>query len=151
MEPVALLDSGVWVACFLEEDLFHAKADQLIRRLLSTPTTILVPEVLRAEIFNVVMRESLSQDRIKSINEQLRTLFPTVQFRQGDPKFWNEFMPQQFSRLFLKTMDFLVASYALYWEVEAFYSFDEKLNQALRRIKPEIVKLKIRRGRVVEV
>lgn len=40
--------------------------------------------------------------------------------------------------------------YTLYWEVEAFYSFDEKLNKARRRVKPEIVKLKIRRGRVIE-
>ncbi|MCI0698937.1 hypothetical protein L0337_43915 [candidate division KSB1 bacterium] len=60
-------------------------------------------------------------------------------------------MPEQLPRLFLKTMDFIVACYTLYWEVEAFYSFDEKLNKAMRRIKPEIVKLKIRRGSVIEV
>jgi len=151
MEQATLLDSGVWVACFLQDDIFHPKADQLVRRLLATPATIVVPEILRAEILNVVLRESLNQDKLKSINERFTAFSPVVQFRQGDPKFWNEFMPKQFSRLFLKTMDFLVASYALYWEVEAFYSFDEKLNQALRRIKPEIVKLKIRRGRVIEV
>ncbi|MDZ7343118.1 MAG: hypothetical protein ONA90_01245 [candidate division KSB1 bacterium] len=48
-------------------------------------------------------------------------------------------------------MDFLIVCYGLYWKVEAFYSFDEILNQALRRVNPEIVKLKIRQGRVIEV
>jgi hypothetical protein len=98
-----------------------------------------------------VFHRSLDKNKVKFVDDKFRALSPVVQFRQGDPKFWNEFMPKQFSRLFLKTMDFLVASYALYWEVEAFYSFDENLNKALRRIKPEIVKLKIRRGRVIEV
>jgi len=46
-------------------------------------------------------------------------------------------------------LDFIVASYALYWNVEAFYSFDEKLNRAVRRVKPEIVKIKIKRGKVI--
>jgi predicted nucleic acid-binding protein len=151
MEHIALLDSGVWAAGFLKKDMFHATADNLISRLLSAQTILVVPEIVRAEVLNVVLHKLLNQGELKSINEQFRTLSPFVQFRQGDPKFWNEFMPQQFSRLFLKTMDFLVASYTLYWQVEAFYSFDEKLNQALRRIKPEIVMLKIRRGRVIEV
>jgi len=47
-------------------------------------------------------------------------------------------------------MDFIVASSALYWEVDEFYSFDEKLKRALRRIKPEIVKLKIKQSRVIQ-
>jgi len=150
MEHIALLDSGVWAAGFLKKDMFHATADNLISRLLSAQTILVVPEIVRAEVLNVVLHKSLNQSELKSINEQFRTLSPFVQFRYGDPKFWNEFVPLQLSRLFLKTMDFLVASYALYWEVEAFYSFDENLNKALRRIKPEIVKLRIRRGRVIE-
>jgi hypothetical protein len=63
---------------------------------------------------------------------------------------WDEILFANFPRLFLKPMDFIVASCALYWEVDEFYSFDEKLNRALRRIKPEIVKLKIKHGRVVQ-
>lgn len=151
MGKLTLLDSGVWVACFLQEDIFHAEANQLIRRLLSAHAIIVVPEILRAEALNVVLRESLDKNRLKSINERFWAMAPGVQFRFGDARFWNEFVPLQLSRLFLKTMDLLVACYALYWDVEAFYSFDEKLNKTLRRIKPEIVKLKIRRGRVVEV
>lgn len=151
MGKFSILDTGVWVAFFLKEDEFHAEADQLISRLLATQTTIVVPEILRAEVLNVVLRESLDKNRLQSVNEQFWSLAPAAQFRYGDAKFWNDFVPEQLSRLFLKTMDFLVACYTLYWEVDAFCSFDEKLNQAMRRIKPEIVKLKIRRGRVVEV
>jgi predicted nucleic acid-binding protein len=151
MEHIALLDSGVWVAGFLKKDVFHAAAEKLISRLLSAKTTIVVPEIVRAEVLNVVLHKSLNFDELKSIHEQFRTLSPFVQFRHGDAKFWNDFVPEQLSRLFLKTMDFIVACHTFYWKVEAFYSFDEKLNKALRRIKPEIVKLKIRRGRVIEV
>ncbi|MGH7595778.1 MAG: PIN domain-containing protein [bacterium] len=151
MGKLTLLDTGVWVACFLQEDIFHAEADQLIRRLISAQTIIVVPEILRAEVLNIVLRESLDKNRLKSINERFWSMAPGVQFRHGGIQFWNEFVPEQLSRLFLQTMDFLVACYTLYWEVEAFFSFDEKLNKAMRRIKPEIVKLKIRRGRVIEV
>jgi predicted nucleic acid-binding protein len=148
---IVLFNSGVWAANFMARDEFNATADKLVARFISNQTTILVPEIVRAEVLNVVFHRSLDKNQIKFVDDKFQALSPVVQFRQGDPKFWNEFMPQQFSRLFLKTMDFLVASYAFYWEVEAFYSFDEKLNIALRRIKPEIVKLKIRRGRVIEV
>jgi hypothetical protein len=110
-----------------------------------------VPEIIRAEVLNVVLHKSLDQSQIKFVDDRFRALAPAVQLRYGDIKFWSESVPSNFLRLFLKTMDFLVACYTLYWEVEAFYSFDEKLNKAMRRIKPEIVKLKIRRGRVVEV
>jgi predicted nucleic acid-binding protein len=151
MGRIALLDTGVWAAGLLKEDMFHKAADKLIVRLLSSQTTILVPEIVRAEVLNVVLHKALDQNRVKSINEQFWGLAPQVQFRQGGTNFWNEFVPEQLSRLFLKTMDFLVACYALYWEVEEFYSYDEKLNRAMRRIKPEIVKLKIRRGKVFEV
>jgi len=151
MEKVALLDSGVWAANFLERDDFNAVADKLIVRLIANQTSILVPEIVRAEVLNVVLHRSLDKNKVKFVEDRFRALSSVVQFRHGDPKFWNEFMPQQFSRLFLKTMDFLVACYALHWEVDAFYSLDEKLNKALRRIKPEIVKLKIRHGRVIEV
>jgi predicted nucleic acid-binding protein len=68
---------------------------------------------------------------------------------QAEIKFWDEILPANFPRLFLKSMDFIVASCALYWEVDEFYSFDEKLNKALRRVKPEIVKLKIKHGRAM--
>ena len=148
---IVLFDSGIWAANFMERDVFNATADKLVARFISNQTVILVPEIVRAEVLNVVFRRALDKSKVKFVDDRFRALSPVVQFRHSDPEFWNEFMPQQFSRLFLKTMDFLVASYALYWKVEAFYSFDEKLNQALRRIKPEIVKLKIRRGRVVEV
>ena len=151
MGKIVLLDSGVWAVNFLEDDMFNKTADKLIVRLIANQNTILVPEVVRAEVLNVVLHKSLDKDKIKFVEDRFLMLAPAVTLRQGALKFWNEFMPQQFSRLFLKTMDFLVASYALYWEVEAFYSFDEKLNKAMRRIKPVIVKLKICRGRVIEV
>ncbi len=108
MEHIALLDSGVWGAGFLKKDVFHAAADKLIARLLSSKTIIVVPEIVRAEVLNVVLHQSLNLDELKSIHEQFRTLSPFVKFRQGDAKFWNEFMSQQLSRLFLKTMDCLL-------------------------------------------
>jgi hypothetical protein len=37
MQRIALLDSGVWAAGFLKEDMFHAVADKLIARLLENP------------------------------------------------------------------------------------------------------------------
>ncbi|MDZ7290639.1 MAG: hypothetical protein ONB44_13785 [candidate division KSB1 bacterium] len=150
MGKIVLLDSGVWAANFLEADMFNSMADKLIVRLLANHTTILVPEIIRAEVLNVVLHKSLDQNQVKFVDGKFRALAPAVQLHFGDAKFWNEFVPEQLSRLFLKTMDFLVACYTLYWEVEAFYSFDEKLNNALRRIKPEVVKLKIHRGRVIE-
>jgi len=151
MEKLALLDSGVWAANFLELDMFNPVADKIIARLISSQTSIGVPEIVRAEVLNVVLHKALDKDKVKFVDNRFRALAPGVQLQYGDQKFWNEFVPENFSRLFLKTMDFLVTSYALYWEVEAFYSFDENLNKALRRIRPEIVKLKIRRGRVIEV
>jgi len=151
MGKTVLLDSGVWAANFLETDMFHKTADKLIVRLITSQNTIWVPEIVRAEVLNVVLHRSLDKEQVKFVDDKFHALAPAVQFRQGDAKFWNEFVPLQLSRFFLKTMDLLVACYTLYWDVEAFYSFDEKLNKALRRIKPEIVKLKIRRGRVIEV
>jgi predicted nucleic acid-binding protein len=133
------------------DDVFNAAADKLIVRLISSQSVIWVPEIVRTEVLNVVLHRTLDKNKIHFVENRFRVLSPMVTLRYGDAEFWNEFVPEQFSRLFLKTMDFLVACYALYWEVEAFYSFDEKLNRALRRIKPEIVRLKIRRGRVIEV
>jgi len=151
MGQTVLMDSCVWAANFLEKDSFHATADRLITRTLSNGALILVPEIARTEVLNVVLHESLDKNQVKFVDDHFKALAPAVQFRQGDAKFWNEFVPEQLSRLFLKTMDFLIACYALYWQVEGFYSYDEKLNRAMRRLKPEIVKLKIRRGRVIEV
>ena len=104
-----------------------------------------------SEVLNVVLHRALDINKVKFVDDHFLALAPVVEFRQGDAKFWNEFVPEQLSRLFLKTMDFLVACYTLYWEVEEFYSYDEKLNRAMRRLRPDIVKIKIRRGRVIEV
>lgn len=50
MGQIALLDSGVWAANFLETDMFNSTADGLIVRLMANQTTILVPEIIRREI-----------------------------------------------------------------------------------------------------
>ena len=150
MSKIVLLDSGVWAANFLETDVFHRTADRLIVRLLAVQNKILVPKIVKVEVLNVVLHRTLEKNQVKFVDDKFNALAPAVEFREGDHMFWDQFVPQQLSRLFLKTMDFLIACHALYWEVEAFYSFDEKLNQALRRIKPEIVKIKIRRGHVIE-
>jgi len=151
MGQTILLDSGVWAANFLEKDDFHTTADRIIVRLIAAEATILVPEIVQAEVLNVVLHRSLDKQKVAFVNNRFLALVPAITPRHGDVKFWNEFLPNQLSRLFLKTLDLLVASYALYWNVDAFYSFDEKLNRAVRRIKPEIVKIKVRHGRAFEV
>jgi len=83
-----------------------------------------------------------------AIDSELHSMSPDVEIRYTEIKFGDEILPSNFPKLFLKSMDFMVASCALYWEVEEFYSFDEKLNRAVRRIKPEIVMLKIKNSRV---
>ena len=98
---------------------------------------------------NILTHELLSHEQVRQIGEKLRNMAPYVEIRFGGMKFRDEFLLGNFSRLFLKTMDFIVASYALYWEIDEFYSFDEKLNRALRRIKPEMVKVKIKKGKII--
>jgi predicted nucleic acid-binding protein len=145
-----LLDTGVWFGYFDKNDVFHRDADELMTKLLAEGKKILLSEVGRFELLNALTHELLNHERVRQIENELFRMSPHVEIRYSEKKFWDEVLPANFPRLFLKPMDFIIASCALYWEVEAFYSFDEKLNIALRRIKPDIVKLKIKRGRVVK-
>jgi predicted nucleic acid-binding protein len=149
--PTALLDTGVWFGYFHTIDLFHHDADALVSELIAGGKTILLSEVERFELQNVLTHELLNHEKVRQINSELRGMSPHVEIRYTEIKFWDEILPANFPRLFLKSMDFIVASCALYWEVDEFYSFDEKLNKALRRIKPEIVKLKIKQSRVIRL
>jgi predicted nucleic acid-binding protein len=147
--PTALLDTGVWFGYFHKKDLFHHDANALVNELIADGKTILLSEVERFELQNVLTHELLNHEEVRQIDSELRSMSPRVEIRYTEIKFWDEILPANFPRLFLKSMDFIVASCALYWEVEEFYSFDEKLNKALRRIKPEIVMLKIKNSRVI--
>jgi len=149
--PTALLDTGVWFGYFHTNDLFHHDANALVNELIVGGKTILLSEVERFELQNVLTHELLNHEKVRQINSELRGMSPHVEIRYTEIKFWDEILPANFPRLFLKSMDFIVASCALYWEVDKFYSFDEKLNKALRRIKPDIVKLKIKQSRVIRL
>jgi predicted nucleic acid-binding protein len=147
--PEALLDTGVWFGYFDENDLFHHDANALVTELLAEGKKILLSEVERFELLNALTHELLNHEPVRQIDNELRSMSPHVEIRYGGIKFWDEILLANFPRLFLKFMGFIVASYALYWEVDEFYSFDEKLNRALRRIKPEIVQLRIKQSRVI--
>lgn len=145
----AMLDTGVWFAYYVKHDSFHQEANAIVDGLLLRKKKILLSEASRVELMNILTHELLSHEQVRQIGEKLRNMAPYVEIRFGGMKFWDEFLLGNFSRLFLKTMDFIVASYALYWEIDEFYSFDEKLNRALRRIKPEMVKVKIKKGKII--
>ena len=147
----ALLDTGVWFGYFDENDLFHHDANALVNELIADGKTIQLSEVERFELLNALTHELLNHERVRQIDGELHSMSPHVEIRYTEIKFWDKILPANFPRLFLKSMDFIVASSALYWKVDEFYSFDEKLNRALRRIKPEIVKLKIKQSRVIRV
>lgn len=144
-----LLNTGVWFVFFDKNDLFHHDANALVNELLADGKKILLSEVERFELLNALTHGLLNHERVRQIDSELRSMSPHVEIRYCEPKFWDEVLSANFPRLFLKPMDFIIASCALYWEVDEFYSFDEKLNRALRRVKPEIVKVKIKKGRVI--
>ncbi len=147
--PEAMLDTGVWFAYYVKHDIFHREANAIVDDLLLRKKKILVSEAGRFELMNVLTHELLNHEQVRQIGEKFRNMSPYTEIRFGGIRFWDEVLLGNFSRLFLKTMDFIIASCALHWEVDEFYSFDEKLNQALRRIRPEIVKIKIKKGRVL--
>lgn len=147
--PRILLDSGVWFGFFNQDDVFHDEARMILRRLLEQECKILLPEVERFELLNALTHALLNHQRVREIDAELHAMSSHVELKYNEPRFWDEVLPANFSRLFLKTMDFIIASCALYWEVDEFYSFDEKLNRALRRIKPEMVKVKIKKGKII--
>ncbi len=148
--PDVILDTGVWFGYFDKNDTFHQDANTLVNELLADGKKVLLAEVGRFELLNALMHELLNHERVRQIDNELRSMSPFVEIRHSETKFWDEILPANFQKLFLKTMDFIIASCALYWEVDEFYSFDENLNKALLRIKPEIVKLKIKQGRVIQ-
>ncbi len=121
----------------------------LVGKLIAAQKKILLPEIARFELLNALTHELLNHEKVRQINDELRTLAPFVEILYSDSKFWNEVLPANLPRLFLKPMDFIIASYALHWQVDKFYSFDEKLNRALRRVQPNIVKVKIRKSRII--
>lgn len=149
--PDVLLDSGIWFGYFVEDDAFHHDAYTLVNELIREKKRIVLPEIVKFELLNAATQELLNHNRVKEINQKLHYLSPNIELRYGDVNFWDNVLPSNLPRLFLKTFDFIIASYALYWNVDEFYSFDEKLNRAMRRLKPEIVKLKIRKGQVIRV
>jgi len=146
----ALLDTGVWFGYFVKQDTFYHEAKSLIDELFVRKKKILLSEAGRFELLNALTHELLNHEEVRKIHEKLRSMSPYVEIRYGGIKFFDEILLANFPRLFLKSMDFIVASYSLYWEVDEFDSFDEKLNRALRRVKPEIVKLKIKQSRVIQ-
>ena len=147
--PNVLLDTGVWFGYFVRDDVFHHDADKLVSKLIASEHKILLPEIERFELLNALTHELLDHERVRQISDELRKMTPSIELVHGDSEFWNEVLPSNLPRLFLKPMDFIIASYALYLEVEEFYSFDERLNRAVRRLQPDIVKVKIRKGRVI--
>ncbi len=147
--PEVLLDTGVWFGFFDKNDHFHHDANALVNEVLADGKKILLSEVERFELLNALTHELLNHESVRQIDSELRSMTPHVEIRYCETKFWDEILLANFPRLFLKPMDFIIASCALHWEVDEFYSFDEKLNRALRRIKPEIVKVKIKKGRVI--
>lgn len=144
-----LLDTGVWFGFFNQDDQFHHDARTLVRKLFDDNQKIFLPEVERFELLNSLTHELLNHQRVREIDSELRRMAPRVEVRYNEARFWDDILPSNLPRLFLKTMDFIIASCALHWNVDEFYSFDEKLNIAMRRIKPEIVKVKIKKGRAI--
>ncbi len=130
----AMLDTGVWFAYYVKHDIFHQEANAIVDDLLRRKKKVLLSEVGRFELMNVLTRELLNHEQVRQIGAKLRSLSPYVELRFGGSEFWEEVLPSNFLRLFFKTMDFIIASYALYWNVDEFYSFDEKLNIAMRRL-----------------
>ena len=147
--PNALLDTGVWFGYFVSDDVFHHEANKLVGKLIAAQKKILLPEIERFELLNALTHEMLNHEKVRQINDELNKLAPFVEVLYGDSKFWNDVLPANLPRLFLKPMDFIIASYALHWKVDEFYSFDEKLDRAMRRIQPAMVKVKIRKSHVI--
>lgn len=147
--PIALLDTGVWFSYFVKNDTFHHDANLLVTELIAGQKKIVLPEAGRFELLNALTHELLNHEAVRQISQELHNLSPHVEIRYGSTNFWDTVLPANLPRLFLKSFDFIIAAYALHWEVTEFYSFDEKLNQALRRLKPEMVKVQVRKGRVI--
>jgi len=149
--PDVLLDTGVWFGYFVKNDVFHYDANLLVKELISGKNKILMPEVERFELLNALTHELLNHEKVQKIRDDLRSLSPSLEIRYGDTDFWDDVLPANLPRMFLKPLDFIIASYALHWKVDGFYSFDQKLNDAVRRLNPKIVKLKIKKGQVTRI
>lgn len=131
-----LLDSSVWISFLTVEDLKHHEAEEIFKKHFRVSNTILVPDLILAEILNVMYRIKPDYSYQSELTQHLKDLEPIVQLVAGGEKFWFEFVPRNLFRFKLKTSDALICCYAEFLKVDLFSTFNKKVEHSFSKARP---------------
>ncbi len=129
-----LFDSSVWVAFFHKRDAHHEKAVQLLSTSFQNHEQIIVPEFVYAEVLNSVWRLTQSEQDVSHCKRVFLQGSPLIQLELGGSVFWYQIIEQTMMKVNLKTSDLIVASSAIYYQVQKFETFDNKLRREMKKI-----------------
>ncbi|MBI3195102.1 MAG: type II toxin-antitoxin system VapC family toxin [Ignavibacteriae bacterium] len=129
-----LFDSSVWVAYFHKRDAHHQKAVHLVSNSFQNNEQIIVPEFVYAEVLNSVWRLTQKEQDVYFCKRVFLQGSPLIQLELGGSIFWFHVIEQTMMQVNLKTSDLIVASSAVFYQVQRFETFDEKLRCEMKKI-----------------
>ncbi|MEK7248985.1 MAG: PIN domain-containing protein [Bacteroidota bacterium] len=131
---IALLDSSVWVSYFNDFDTYHARAVAIVEEFIGTQTIIVVPDVVLAEVTNVLIRLDPTDVLIERFHQHRAHFDWLVESVFGNREFWTKTIEEVAHKVQLKTLDLIIVSYAYHFQVDLFRSFDTQQEKAAQKI-----------------
>ncbi|MBI5215042.1 MAG: type II toxin-antitoxin system VapC family toxin [Ignavibacteriae bacterium] len=129
-----LFDSSVWVAYFHKRDAHHQKAVHLVSNSFQNNEQIIVPEFVYAEVLNSVWRLTQNEHDVNSCKRVFLQGSPLIQLELGGSVFWYQLIEQTMMKVNLKASDLIVAASAVFYQVQKFETFDEKLRREMKKL-----------------
>ena len=130
-----LLDSSVWVSYFHNADVHHSRAHRIVDDLILEESVFIIPEIVYSEVINTLIflqKDGMLVERFKIF---LLAHSQFVQIKFGSNEFWMKAIEDVAKQVRLKTMDLIILTYALFFRVNKFHSFDKQLEKESARFK----------------
>jgi predicted nucleic acid-binding protein len=105
---IVLLDSSVWVSYFHESDDLHLDAVAVVEELKSEETTLLVPDIVLAEVANVLIRIDATDELLGKFQRFIGDHDWLVQVIFGSREFWARTVEHIAHQMRLKTLDLIM-------------------------------------------
>ncbi len=127
-----MLDSSVWLSYILKDSNF-AKAKRLLKKIITYEQSLIVPDLVLAEIINTLNKKQYSVDFIFKVINQIKAIKNIKMIKFDLSQISSEILEK--TRLSnLKSLDFLIICYALVYQVRLFYTYDIKQHHAYEKI-----------------
>lgn len=131
---MVILDSSVWIAFYLENDIFHYEAVRIVGKHEKRKFQIIIPVFVLIELITVLNRKGVEKDRIMDIIKYVQRTekYMVYSITEND---LIELALKHTSYTKLRTQDYIIYLNCVKLNATVFESFDTKLLKYFEKYK----------------